>query len=242
MIVHSAEVSFGKLQALPRDELVYLVQALDFANEIAFLLKALLVHMPNNRKKAKPPERTAEIAQSIFYTELLAGKTYEFWETTKQSYFGCQISRKYQNLLKQDALDALNRLKTYFLNPQNEVYRIRNWYAFHSDRQQINKMLDQVKPDTTCSVHFTESYVNTWFEFASGITNNAMLGAISSGAPIHHQQLIANILLPIIGDIQLFTHSLGVEMIESFDPQITTDDDVAVPKLDDLHMPFFIER
>jgi hypothetical protein len=143
------QVNFSKAQldSLPKEDRIIFVQLTHFLDELAILQKCL-IFSAQTMASAIGVQRTAQRAQSLFFMQMLAGKLNEGWEMLQKSYFSTRLSQQYYSLLPDEARMAIDELGKYF-GRENLIRRLRNEYAFHYERDNVDKGLDHIRRSTS---------------------------------------------------------------------------------------------
>ena len=241
MKLHEVQTSLDDLRQLRPDVLTFLVIALDFANELAFLIKAIAASHPKEDIPEKWRQRVTA-CQVMFYAELAAGKLYEFWRCIKNIYHARRVMQEYHDKLDPCAQSAYESLKKYFTNSDNDLKTIRLKYAFHSDPDKIAAILDSLDGDTTCHMIVSESYLNTFFDFASGATHRSIISVMTSQDASTTRSLVQNVVLPMIGHALHFAHGIGTAILHDTPIDQAELGDITVPSLNDLELPYFVDK
>lgn len=230
-----------ELKTLPEHVAVFTVTSLDFANELSFLVKALFASMPQEIPK-EDWKHSLLTSQALFYTEIAAGKLYEYWRCIETQYWGLKISQLYHDQIDKSSTTALDKLKSYFSDPNNAIKQIRRSYAFHSDPDKVAQLIRDLPDDTDCRMTVSPNYTNVFFEFASGICHRGVYGFSPGNAESKTMHLIQNVVIPTLMNALTFAHGFSVIVLKDFQYDTVELGEVSFTKIEDMELPFFVER
>ncbi len=241
MKIQYITVRNGDLKNLPPDEVTFLVLATDFANELSFLINAILASLPIN--EPKPNWLGAiHVSQELFYAELAAGKLYEAWQTIEKKYHGTALSKKYYGKLSPEGRKHYDRLKSYFSNPNNHIKILRNNHAFHSQSDDILPVIHDTPDEREMRIILGRSFTNTFFEFSSAIMHTSMLGSDTKMPHKHAQTLVAGEIIPLSMAYLGFIHAFGVALFSDIPHESGDLGSVESVKTRKVTLPFFIRK
>ena len=236
MKVTRVEFTKKQLENLSEDEAVFVVQVSHFINEIMILEKCIIYSM-NSMKKEDDFKKYIHMYQTVFFLKVLAGKLHEGWGMLEKSYFGAQLSKKYDSQLRKEAKDYLDEIKKYFSN-ENLIHTIRTKYAFHYDRDQIKNYLDNISDEE--DLNFIFSRGNYFFGFSEHITNFSLLHAVDKKDYKQAIESIVQEVLRVSLCFQAFGQNIVMLMIpgEKFVDFKLSD----IPNISNVLLPYFVER
>ena len=73
----------AELMRIPKDERLWLIQFMNFFNEISTLRKAFFY---SGKEESDFLIRVSQNSQVLFYLKLQAGKLFEYWEYIKKNF------------------------------------------------------------------------------------------------------------------------------------------------------------
>lgn len=236
-----AEFSKKHLDQLPKEEKVFFVQLTHLLDELMILSKCV-IFASNTIEAKQGAEKSAQRTQALFFIRILAGKIYEGWQMLNTSYFSSQLSQKYDKLLSNLASESIEELKRYFAK-NNLIYEIRNKYAFHYDRKNVEDQLNHITQDETLSMLISEHQGNNLFAFSDTIINSSILNSIN---PNDQQKamdtLVEEVILKVCKWFQNFGYGFVELIIEKlrFDcEEIELED---IPAIEDVKLPYFVKK
>ena len=241
MKLTKANFSKKQLNQLSKKERIFFVQLTLLLDELMILAKC--VKFASNPMKVKQEaERTAQYTQALFFIKILAGKIYEGWRMFQTSYFSSQLSQKYDKLLSVPARKSIKKLKKYFAK-NNRIHEIRNKYAFHYDRENIEDQLNHVTQDETLSMFISKHQGTSLFAFSDTIINSAILNSIN---PNDQQKAMDTLFEEVILKVCKWFQNFGYGFVElimerlEFDcEEIELED---VQSIEDVKLPYFVRR
>jgi hypothetical protein len=133
------------IDRIPADERFFYIVAGHLANEVSILHKLLIIG-GNSLDREGPPGEAAHVQQFLLI-KLLAGRLHEANDLISQHYYGKKLHQKYETDLSERAADALRNWRKYFGGTSNVITRIRNKFAFHIDRKEIETTYNQLDDD-----------------------------------------------------------------------------------------------
>ncbi|MCK4325610.1 hypothetical protein KAW55_02520 [bacterium] len=236
-----AEFLKKHLKQLSKEEEIFFVQLTHLLDELMILSKCV-IFSSNAIETKQGLEKTAQSTQALFFIRVLAGKIYEGWQMLHASYFSTQLSQEYDKLLSGLASESIEKLKKYFAE-NNLIHEIRNKYAFHYDRKNVEDQLNRVAEDETLSMLISEQQGNSLFAFSSTIINSSILNSIN---PKDQQKamdaLVEEVILKVCKWFQNFGYGVVELIIEKlrFDCEEIELEDVST--IEDVELPFFVEK
>lgn len=175
MKLHVWDIGKSKFDNVPEDERTFIIGFGHIVNEINFLQKLLYWTAPSEEEPAII--RRAHSSQAMTVAKLLAGKLWESWQFLQKAYFS-RVSANYDNVLNEEAKEAINNLKQYFKGI-NIVSTVRNEFAFHYSVDHIREGFS-LPPDTDeWQVVLSEASGNNLYYLADLVANYAMLNSIN---------------------------------------------------------------
>jgi len=234
-----AEFSKKHLDQLPKEEKVFFVQLTHLLDELSILSKCV-IFVSNAIEGKQGVEKTAQRMQALFFIRILAGKIYEGWQMFRASYFSSQLSQKYDKLLSNSASESIGKLKRYF-DRSNLIYEIRNKYAFHYDRENVENQLNCITQDETLSILISEHQGNNLFAFSDTIINSSILNSIN---PNDQQKAMDTFVEEVILKACKWFQNFGYEFVEfiikNFEFNCEEIEFEVVPTIEDVKIPYFV--
>lgn len=110
---------------------VFLLLAGHMQNELNSVHKIFAWCLHNRTTdRASSIEGLADGTQAMIYARMLAGKLCEAWKVLGAAFFGTKLSQRIEPRLHPIALEALQKIKSYF-GKSNTISTVRNSFAFH---------------------------------------------------------------------------------------------------------------
>jgi hypothetical protein len=144
------------LDRIPPDERFIYVMAGHLANEVSILQKLLIIGRNSLDREGAAGE--AARVQQFLLIKLLAGRLHEANVLISRHYYGKKLHQKYEADLSEKARDSLFKLRKYFGEASNAITPIRNKFAFHTDRKEIEKIYDDIGGDDPLVLYFSKKY------------------------------------------------------------------------------------
>ena len=236
-----AEFSKKHLDQLPKEEKVFFVQLTHLLDELSILSKCV-VFASNAIEVKQEVEKTAQRMQALFFIRILAGKIYEGWQMFHASYFSSQLSQKYDKLLSNSASGSIEELKRYFAK-NNLIYEIRNKYAFHYDRKNVENQLNHIAQDETLSMLISEHQGNNLFSFSDAIINSSILNYIN---PNDQQKAMDTFVEEVLPKVCKWFQNFGYGFIELIIKNLESNCEEieleVVPTIEDVKLPYFVRK
>lgn len=159
------------LKKVPKNQRNFFILILNFLTELNIVNKTKI---PYTKKiEDKITEKSIHCHQ-IFLTLMEAGKLYEGWMILDKNYFNQKFSKTIQKNLSEEGTNNLKEISKYFKS-KNNLSRIRNKFAFHSDRDEIQKQYDTFEDDEPFTIYWSEyvgnSFSTTYFSVLNTILN-----------------------------------------------------------------------
>jgi hypothetical protein len=172
MKIWRIKVTKDMLAKMSQEDSVFFILLGTMLNEINMLNKVIASLSP--KAGVSDVEHKADLAQLLFFQALLAGKLWECWLGLKSSFFGAQVSKKYESQLSTDGRESLDYLKEYF-GRNSWMSNVRNWFSFHYDREQIINQLHKMPEDEPLEMFLSEAqgnclYFGSFMLYIGGIT------------------------------------------------------------------------
>ncbi len=162
---------------MPEKERIFLVLAMHFLNDLNTLQKCVYF---SSRCVTDGVQRSAENAQALFFTRVLAGKLWEGWQLLRRNFFGSGLSKQYENQLSKEAKDNLAGIKRYF-SSDNATDLIRNEYEFHCPSgDKIKELLEIVPDNEIFEIYASDHHGNCRWLMSDVIINFSILSKIDS--------------------------------------------------------------
>jgi hypothetical protein len=235
-----AEFSKKYLDRLPKEEKVFFVQLTQLLDELMILSKCV-IFASNGIEAKQEAEKSAQRTQALFFIRILAGKIHEGWQMLNVSYFSSQLSQKYDKLLSNPVKGSIKELKRYFAK-NNLISKIRNKYAFHYNRENVEDQLNHITQDRTLSMLISEYQGNSLFAFSDTIINSSILNSIN---PNDQQKtmdtLVEEVILKVCKKFQNFGYGvveLIIEKLKFYCEEIELEDILAIK---DVKLPYFVK-
>lgn len=127
-------------------------------------------------------ESFANGAQAMIYARILAGKLCEAREALQKAFFGTGLSQQVEPKLHPVAQEALKRIKSYFNNNSNTIFRVRNDFSFHYSIEEFNThWKETLDEQNTEFIILGGTIGNNLYPAAELVVNAALLNGINLG-------------------------------------------------------------
>ena len=170
--VSKIQITKEVLLSMCENERIFFIQSGDLLNDLNVFSKLLMFCM-NRQRADKGAMKTARDVQMMCLIRILAGKLHEGWDLVKKSYYGSEISRKYDNLLEPSAKKAVDAIKKYFSHT-NMISLIRNKLAFHYGpkkqeewRERIRVFIEKMQASQIFEVYVSKAQGNCLFQMSN---------------------------------------------------------------------------
>lgn len=188
------------LCSIDESELTCFVALGHLANELGVLKRLLL--WSSGASPAEGVLYSAEQAQALMLTRLLAGKLHEGRLLCQRVYFSSQVSRVFDLDMPEEARGAIRQIKRYF-SGSNLLSLVRSKYAFHYDKDtDFNQALELVWEAEEYELFLTELDGASMYYGAEVAVNKSLLEAIRPGDQAEAIKTLSDELLEIM---RLFT-------------------------------------
>jgi len=232
------KVSLSSFKSLPKDDQIFIVQILQFMNEINILETG--IHASWNGKNELPRlQRLAQKAQILFYVKTLAGKLYEGWLLTTKTY-NKGMARRYDSLIPEASRRAMKQLKKYF-GRNNIVKGIRQKYAFHYDSKRIEEVIGCHYPNGELTFVLPGKTGYGFCDLSADMTDASMLANIDSDGDKALDLMLKDIL-DVSTWFCIFVAGLVSHILRSLECQDGTEDTKGLLLLGEICLPYFAVR
>ena len=240
MDITSIEISKEEFSKIPEAEQVLFLQFGNIVNELHILLKILILSNPNSENEI---ENKGRITQKIYFDLLLIGKLWEFWQFLNKQYFGKNISKKYDLKLNDRTTQALEYIKRFF-NKNAWIKNVRDKLSNHYDITEMEKGILRLAEDDKIYIFLSETTGNTLFFSSSEITLLNLLKLYNKDINAKNIDRYHNDKSTILNEIVDFIQQCMMTILEHNRIEIrhTTVKYTQAPHLNDIHLPYFIER
>jgi hypothetical protein len=240
MKVYKASIQRKDIEALPKNEIIFFIQACRILNDINILHKTTTI---SNHNVESEVERKAQNSQSLFFLMLLTGKLFEGWELLQKSFFGSKLSKKYENLLPEDAQNSLRDLKNYFGKKENLIKKVRNKIAFHYDSEEILEQINKLPQDEDLEIYLTEHQGNCFYYIPNVLLINAIINWIGISDPLQAiDRYFAEVTNVARWYINFLNHCLPNMAEKDMNWDLKEIDIPDPPAINDLVLPYFIGK
>ena len=200
---------------MPASERSFFLLAGHMQNELNSLHKvfAWCLHGEPSSKSSEI-ESLANGVQAQIYARLLAGKLLEAWMALGSAFFGAKISQRLEDKLHPTSQEGLKKIKAYFNKKSNNIFRIRNSFAFHYSIEEFD-------------AHWHEPADEPAFEFVLGgtvgnnlalaselVVNTALLNSINSADRSAALQIFFDEVQSVAASFTVFLEGAIVAILE----------------------------
>jgi hypothetical protein len=237
------------LDRIPADERFFYIMAGHFANDVNILSQLLIAAF--NSAFARPgevprdePHNAAGQAQLFLVLKLLGGRLHEANSLIGSQYFAKGLHKKYENEMSEKARDARGQFSAYFGGDSNVITAIRNKFAFHLNREEIELVYDAVNNDFEFA-HYLGEYIGHTLFFGSEIISiNAMTTLVNASTPLEAIDKIHKDIIDVSQWLDLFVVGFMQVMINRYlapikREQIQNLTIQAEPSINGCTLPFF---
>jgi hypothetical protein len=240
MKLFRVKVAKEELTKLSEEEQVYLFQLSHFLNELSMLQKCVFISA-NNIDGLNEVEKQGQISSTLFFIRLLAGKLFEAWRRLGNS----KIHKGFEGQLSPSCKDSLRKIRDYFNQKDNLVCVIRNKFAFHYDKEEIEDELRNIKHDEPLEMFLpTEEEAGIClYAFSDLISHRAMLGHTHAS---DIGESVKKLFDEIVRDVSKWFLDFGGEymliLVKKMDIDHSKIELPDPPSIRDLRLPYFIKR
>jgi hypothetical protein len=236
-----------QLEQVPKPEMLFHLQAGQFANELNILLKQFQSVF---RTRVEGAQSAGASAVGGLAVKMLAGKLCEAWISTNRDFAG-PLLESYRAEMTPASLEAWDRIVAYF-SGKNLIAKIRNESAFHNDQKRLWKGWNEIELDMELIDYFSRDHGNTLFASSDLAAFQAMLLLVpTDGADRDRSQALAmdQITKDCLGAVRWF-NQLAYGYAAAFLRRHLPIDPTAIraaeivfgaPKLSDTTAQFFYE-
>ena len=244
-----AKINYSKaeLLSIPKKDLEFFIQLMNFFNE-ANILRKLMVISGNSREEASKNEVIARSlsSQGLFFMRIQAGKLYEGWNMLNTHFFNNKtFSQEYNEKGSSQSKKSLSKLKESF-GRGNLLKKIRNIYAFHYSKESSNNMIKQIEnaPDSEMfELYFSEEYGNCFLSLANDLLNSSILEDIEPG---NWRKAMNDFFQEIMDTTKYFLDFLQDCIRVIFEKYLQNEyEEIEIPEplsITDIKLPFFVKR
>jgi hypothetical protein len=234
MNISRVRLTKTQILAIPEPDRSYLIALGTFLDEINILQRLLISSI--NTKTTHPIEVRAHLAQTMLFAKLLCGKLYEGRQLTN-------IGAKYIPKCPPIAQTALSQLNRYF-SGTNLISRVRNSFAFHSDRNEIAKFIPDIADTDDYEFFLHEKIHSSMYYACDFIANLALISEVkvenidtAMGEFIDEYNMV-------FGWFKDFGGHCIAEMMSHFIPEAVISEDVELKDrmhFEEVPLPFFVK-
>jgi hypothetical protein len=156
------DLTKADLNRIPPDERFFFLMAGHLANNVSILAKLLLAAFntgfTENGQRREGPCGHAGIAQTFLLLGLLAGRLHEANKLIGAHYFGKGLHKKYEAEMFVKSVEALHRFTAYFSGKSNIITPLRNRFAFHFSREEVEYIYNTAGDDFTLTQYLSSEY------------------------------------------------------------------------------------
>lgn len=244
-----AKINFSKaeLLSIPKKDLEFFIQLMNFFNE-ANILQKLMVISGNSREEASKNEVIARSlsSQGLFFMRIQAGKLYEGWNMLNTHFFNNKtFSQEYNKKGSSQSKKSLSKLKESF-GRGNLLKKIRNIYAFHYSKESSNNMIKQIEnaPDSEMfELYFSDEYGNCFLSLAHDLLNSSILEDIEPG---NWRKAMNDLFQEILDITKYFLDFLQDCIRVIFEKYLQNEyEEIEILEplsITDIKLPFFVKR
>jgi len=239
MRIYRIELTRNMFENMPENDRVLFVVFGTMLNEINVLHKVTYLF---HKDEVSEVERKTQLAQHLFFQTLLVGKLWEFWLSLRSSFFGTQLSEEYENLLNQQGKESLEFIKRYF-SKGSWMHKVRNWFSFHYDRQQIIDQLEKMPEDEALEIFLSEAQGNSFYSASSLIYLRGIAAAIDAEDTTKGFETYMSETLEVSGKVIVFLNEMISEIAKRY--LHLQPEEIEIPEpphMNEIHVPFFIAR
>lgn len=229
------------LAAAERDRRLFLACA-HLQNELNFLHRAVL--WCGDFSSENEVQHRGQLAMTLFYLRLLAGKASEGWEIFRKLLLASADGKELEGKLVDTGKAALGKLKRYF-GKQNLVSNIRNNFAFHFSPEQLERHLERT--DETLDL-FLESNagVNSLFYFAEVLATSAIIDRTGAKSIEEGFDAVVKEIIGVAGDLVSLADATLHALLTRFGKEVWSKpmEEVPLPKMvafDSVSMPWLVD-
>lgn len=217
MTVLRARLDKGALLAMPPEQRWLFFAVAHLMNELSTLLRG--VAWSREDPSQSDDHYKAQLATSMFFARLLAGKLSEAWILLQKHFLSKPLLHElFSKTATSDHLDALNALKKYFGKAQL-LNAVRNDFAFHYSPTALDEVLPGMSDDLEL---FTDRVgrCNTLYYFAEAAVNHAMLQRIAADDRLVALTKLYNELFAVTGNFLSFGQGFMCAVVAACGPGI----------------------
>jgi hypothetical protein len=226
------------------DHQKFLIIALSHViNEINALTK-LLYFVSSESDKTLELNNQGASTYIFIISQLLAGKLFETWELLRKNYFTTKELEDVSMNLSEENRSRISKLKRD-LDIRNIIGIIRNKFAFHYDRFQIDEPLSQINDPLIVYLNNKDA-PNNLFYFSEIVFTQAILQkAQKVDAQISSERII-ELLFDVSRELVLLCDSIIAKIIELNNVELRSDapEELEIENLKDfseIEIPWFCE-
>lgn len=239
MKIYRVGITKNMLGKMPEKDRVLFILFGTMLNEINMLHKVTYLF---HKKEVSEVERKAQIAEHLFFQTLLVGKLWECWQCLQSSFFRTRASKEYENRLNQEGKDSLEYLKRYF-GKDSWIPKVRKWFSFHYDRQQVANQLEQMPEDEALEIFLSHAQGNSLYFASSMLFIRGIATAIDAEDATRGFKTYMSETLEVAGKAIVFLNEMLSEIAKEYlDLQYEEQDIPDPPGMGEIYLPFFISR
>lgn len=230
------------LLAVPERERRLFLACAHFQNELNILHRAVV--WSSDFTSNNEAMRSGQLAMTLFYVRLMAGKLHEAWKAFGKLMFSSPETIALQASLSPRGREALKRLKKYF-GGRNLIAGIRNDFAFHFTPEALEDQLRKTEEPLSLYVE-NKTGVNTLVYFAEVLATFAISDRADSRGLEMGLDAVVREVGEIGGEFVSLSDSLLHVLLTRFGAEVWQGaaSEVELPPLkqfDSVEMPWFVD-
>jgi hypothetical protein len=236
-------ISPEKILEMPSEERSLMLWCGHIHNELVTLLG--MYRAVANTPCNSATEREANVMQLMTVTKLIAGKLWEGWNLLRKGFFGTALSNEYQQLLDEDATNALALLGVYF-GKENMLGKLRNSFSFHYDFDKLKALPEGWDtPPEELTFYVAPVPAISFFSISESIVTKSMYLQIGAGSMDEGVRKLWDDLSLVINPMIGLCLGIFLVMVKQHIGDHNQIDHVVVgvldpPKREEIVAPFFV--
>lgn len=228
------------LLKIPKREMLWLIQFMNFLSDIAIIRKATFFSAKEISDGIVV--RESQDHQVLIYITLQAGKLLEGWKYIKNDFFGCKSSKTYIDQLDSEEKNCLSFLKNYF-HKTNNIFKIRNRFAFHYSKESSDAILNQIaKADDSeqFDVYFSEDHYNCFYQLSYILRRNSIFDLFNPNDREQAIQVLVDETEKVTKHFLDFIGGVIMKILSNYNFRNFAEVEIPdPPRLKDIKLPYF---
>jgi hypothetical protein len=182
------------LDRIPGDERFFYLMAGHLGNDVNILGKLVMVAFNTAYQDGlilkDEPHGQAGLAQWFLLQKFLAGRLHEAFRLMNSHYFAKGLHTKYEPMMAERPRKSREQFSAYFAQKANIISRVRQKFAFHFERQDIEELYSNLEGEYAFVTYVGEHLGHNLFFGSEMLSLSAMAALANAPTPLQGMEKI----------------------------------------------------